>query len=404
MENNAVFPKAFCPLCGHNQNNEIFKLKAGNFDQSTLYPIINVRVCSTCGHVFNYLDDNDLRGLADYYRYEKESTNSNSQEKIGDLPSSNNPYTIERYQRLFDFLSPFLRPDMRILDIGFAKGGFIRFLIDAGYSLTTDIDIVVDYLGKKTGGLIDPDFHFDTTESSYDIIVMDQVLEHFSQPIVAFREARRLLRTGGRLVIGIPDAARYGKNHFFDYYWFLLREHIQHFDLCHLDRLALSEGFCRLEYLTNDSIMMNDTMVMPNLYVIYEYTVSSGFAHGNEMDLTALITSYLYEQSNHRQRHQALLQDLARKQLPLYIRGLGREFLYLYETAGLKDCLIKGLIDSNPFKQSSLTIDGKRVLSETALTTSENGDALLVTAIAHQEKIISESLKQNNKLSIVLLD
>ena len=53
-----------------------------------------------------------------------------------------------------------------------------------------------------------------------------------------FREAKRVLADDGYLCIGIPDASRYDKMYFFDFFWFLIREHIQHFDIEHLKLLA----------------------------------------------------------------------------------------------------------------------------------------------------------------------
>jgi len=80
---------------------------------------------------------------------------------------------------------------------------------------------------------------------------------------------------------------------------------------------------------------------------------------------------------------------LAISQKPLYVWGIGREFLYLYESAGLKNCSIVGLIDTNPYKQNAFSVDGKTIMNISVLEKATSNSALIIGAIAHTKQIKS---------------
>lgn len=51
-----------------------------------------------------------------------------------------------------------------------------------------------------------------------------------------------------------------------------MREHIQHFDLTHLEFLANSEGFELVNFSFANMPMMSEKMILPNLNVVFKYT------------------------------------------------------------------------------------------------------------------------------------
>jgi hypothetical protein len=71
----------------------------------------------------------------------------------------------------------------------------------------------------------------------------------------------------------------------------------------------------------------------------------------------------------------------------LYAWGIGREFLYLYASAGLKNCNLIGLIDTNSLKQSTFSVEGKSIHDKIILKEAPANSALLITAIAHTSPI-----------------
>jgi len=388
--NSIINTKINCPLCYHNNTEKILVLTTGNFDQSILYDKIRIYTCLDCGHVFNHLSTDELKNLTNYYTEEKSLTNANSQEKNGDLPGSNNPRTIERYQKLFDFIKKYLPLKAQVLDIGFSKGGFNKFLGKLDYKNLFDLDVVDNCLGKA----LPMDLN-SIADNSLDCLVMDQVMEHLTEPVKAFEEARRVLKLGGILCLGVPDANRYNENHFFDFYWFLLREHLQHFDLAHVNLLAAKTNFELIDNMVSDLAMMSETMIMPNLNIIFKLGNKpiKKIKLNNNFELVKKIKKCLADDLVRLKGRRKFFSHLAKKQQPLYVWGMSREFFYLYEAAGLKYCNIKGLIDTNPYKQRCLKIDGRSIQPEGILKQTHQSDRLLITATAHSDPIETK-LKQ----------
>lgn len=382
-----------CPLCGQDHLKNLLNLTTANFDQSSLYDEIRISACLTCGHVFNDLSVEDLQGLAGYYKEEKALSNTNSPEKIGDIPGSSNPETIKRYQRLFDFIKPHLTANSAILDVGFAKGGFVKFLATQGYSSAINIDMVDRFLGETK------DLNFpELADRSLDLIIVDQTMEHLVNPREAFAEFKRLLKPGGVVFVGIPDAGRYEQDYFFDFYWFLLKEHVQHFDLNHISHLASSYNFNLIDKVENYTVMMNTTtMLLPNLNLIFKLDDNlidlESEVSNEHFSLLPKIERYIATNLRKLSERQEFFGQLAREEKSLYVWGIGREFFYLYEAAGLKRCQIKGLIDANGYKQENLQVDGLPIQSNLVLADSKDSDSLLITAVAHSD-LIKAAVKQ----------
>lgn len=121
-----------------------------------------------------------------------------------------------------------LRPGLRVLDLGSGRGEAAVHCLRAGCRVVaTDYSDDAVRLTRGTVGALEPEsggrigyVRADCTrlpfaEASFDRVLMLDVVEHLTQPQLnaALREARRVLRPGGRLVIHtLPNrwALRYG--------------------------------------------------------------------------------------------------------------------------------------------------------------------------------------------------
>lgn len=385
-----------CPICQEPDSETIHTLACGNLDNSKLYPTIRIKNCLRCGHVFNDLSENELSGLNDYYNIEYAWANLSATDKIGDRPGSAGGLTTERYDQLYRALSPHIHSRQNILDVGCALGGFLDYLHYKGFTELYGVDMAETYVEQarlKNKYRIEignaESLPFD--DHVFDVIVMEQVLEHLFNPVEAFQEARRALRRDGIFCIGVPDAARYADCYFFDFYWLLLREHIQHFDIAHLALLGRQAGFDLLEYHETVHAIMTERMIMPNLYAVFRLTDSGPQSDKSDFDnfkLRRLMNIYLQQEEARQSKRRKIIAELIQSQRPVFAWGIGREFLYLYESAGLKRCNIVGLIDANPYKQKSCSVDEMKIENAGDLLSRASADSvLLITAIAHTDSI-----------------
>lgn len=383
-----------CPVCNSGKAINIIDLDCGNFDNSTLYQSVKICVCKECGHVYNRLSSDEIAGLLKYYNEEYAPTNMGSTDKIGDRPGSNDKNTLGRYDQLYDALSKYINNDVRVLDIGCAMGGFLDYLCAKAIKSLSGIDPTKKYVNyaKQKGNYtikLGSAESIPFEDNSFDLLVMDQVLEHLVEPRKAFQEAKRVLVDGGLFCIGVPDASRYDKTYFFDFFWFLMREHIQHFDIEHITLLAESEGFDLLGLSKSETPMMSEKMILPNLNVIFRLTGGKSKINiTNEcFNLTKEIRKYVANELERLNKKKTVIDRLVKSKRPVYAWGIGREFLYLYESAGLKQCAIVGLIDANPYKQNNCVLDGKKIMDQAILSKVTPDSVLIITAIAHTAQI-----------------
>jgi SAM-dependent methyltransferase len=330
-----------------------------------------------------------------YYNEEYAPTNMGALDNSGDRPGSKNYFTIKRYLQLYDFVKPVLTKNSFILDVGCAMGGFLDYLNQQGLNNLFGIDLTqkyVDYandIGKYTIKLGNAEsIPFD--RNTFDLIVIDQVMEHLVEPTNAFKEAKRVLKDGGFLCIGVPDATRYDEMYFFDFYWFIMREHIQHFDIEHLRIMAEDTGFELVSLSKSEAPMMSDSMILPNLNAIFRLTnsvVKKTVEKNMYFKLQDTIKKYIANDTERLSKKKETIEQLKRSQKQMYVWGIGREFLYLYEQAGLKYCDITALIDANPYKQANVTLEKKRIADPSILKNATRNSVVLITAIAHKDAI-----------------
>ena len=399
-----------CPICKSKKTENLLNLNCGNFDNHTLYPAVKIYACSKCGHIFNKLSSVEIEGLMKYYSEEYASANFGSLDKIGDRPGSRNKNTFGRYDQMYDLISKHIDNNCRVLDVGCAMGGFLDYLKLKGLKNLSGIDPIAKYVEKAKEKNI-YDIKIGAAESIpfdckiFNLLVMDQVIEHLVDPIRAFQEAKRVMDDGGLLCLGAPDAMRYNKNYFFDFFWFLMREHIQHFDIEHLKLLAEQEGFELVDFSESDTPMMSEKMILPNLNVIFKLTSKNGnmAIRKNCFKLKNEIKQYIANDLDRLKNKKKVINELVASQRPLYVWGVGREFLYLYEVANLKKCNIAGLFDTNSYKQKTYTIDNRKIMSQETLKQRSPDSAIIISAIAYVQSIKNLLLKIGYKGQIITI-
>jgi hypothetical protein len=134
--------------------------------------------------------------------------------------------------------------------------------------------------------------------------------------------------------------------------------------------------------------MMSARMILPNLTMILRAT-------GNRkkriepdcFDLRTDMKRYIAHEREQLAHRRAVFSKLAASRQPVYAWGIGREFLYLYRTAGLMNCNVVGLIDMNRYKRENLAIDGRRIADASILHHADPGSVVVISAVAHRDVI-----------------
>lgn len=135
-----------------------------------------------------------------------------------------------------------------LLEIGCGTGIFMKKMFARGWKCTgIDISpVAVEWAMKNIpeADVSQSSLADYSTEQRYDMIVMSQVLEHFSDPVESLKKSFNLLRPSGKLFIGIPNIGSFEAKLFGRYWRGLdIPRHMVHFREPVLLRLLERCGF-----------------------------------------------------------------------------------------------------------------------------------------------------------------
>jgi 2-polyprenyl-3-methyl-5-hydroxy-6-metoxy-1,4-benzoquinol methylase len=124
-----------------------------------------------------------------------------------DVTSYFSPITEQRYEALLDSLEPY-RKTNKILDIGSGYGFFLEVAKRKGWEVygTELSDKTVKVCTSKGIEMLKGEITNDSFESGmFDVIVAIELLEHINYPKEFVKQAKRLLRPGGKVYLTTPN-------------------------------------------------------------------------------------------------------------------------------------------------------------------------------------------------------
>jgi 2-polyprenyl-6-hydroxyphenyl methylase / 3-demethylubiquinone-9 3-methyltransferase len=99
----------------------------------------------------------------------------------------------------------------RVLDVGCGEGRFAAELLDSGAQVVA-IDVAEEPLRRARARrpelelhLVEPEGPWPLADSSFDVVWAGEVIEHVADTAAWLSEVRRVLRSGGRLLLSTPD-------------------------------------------------------------------------------------------------------------------------------------------------------------------------------------------------------
>jgi len=104
-----------------------------------------------------------------------------------------------------------LRPDMTILDLGAGAGTLpqMNFRGLARRVCGVDIDARIKQNHMLDDALIADGKHVPYDSDQFDVVCSNNVLEHLSDPLIVFREVKRVLKTDGVFLFKTPNRRHY---------------------------------------------------------------------------------------------------------------------------------------------------------------------------------------------------
>jgi len=382
-----------CVVCGDKEYEVLLDLNCGGFDNSPLYETVVVVTCSKCNHIYNLLTDAQVKGLYEYYSNEYSQANIESPNKNGDIPGSFSNDSAKRYSDLYLVAEEDIKKNSNVLDVGCAMGGLLNFLSPYCDNLF-GIDSTENFVSiaqKKVKG----DIKLASAESLpfvddfFDVVFADQVVEHLIDPNIFFKETNRVLKENGVLCISVPDATYYKDTSFFDFYFFLMREHVHHFCSQSLAAIANKFGFI-VEYETiTFPNLISSTGRLPNLTIKFRKAKIpiNKDAPTNPLVIQA-VKNYIKDSYTRLSESKEKFKKIQETNELINVYGAGREFHYLWKNTELNKCNVK-LYDDTPIKQK-MTVDSHAVLPSGMLDL--NAKSTIITSFAHIN-VLSEKLR-----------
>ncbi|MEK6967027.1 MAG: class I SAM-dependent methyltransferase [Nanoarchaeota archaeon] len=178
-----------CPLCGSSDEKFLFSREG-----------FKVVKCNKCELVYiNPRLRPDV--LEELY-----NTNEISPEPYYE---KNIPQDFKNFRRRLNLIQKYHHKPGKLLDIGCNIGTFMKVAQDDGWeTVGVEFNKSAAAFGRKKFGLeiLDRDFmKVKFKPSSFDVVAMNDVIEHVTDPVATLIEVRRILKKGGLLFMTTPN-------------------------------------------------------------------------------------------------------------------------------------------------------------------------------------------------------
>jgi len=192
--------------------------------------------CSNCGLIYKYFDSPiSSNTIKNYY----------TEENILEHKKSNIELKKERqYERIMGLKK--FKTSGKLLELGCSFGVFLQVAKEAGFDVYGIEGGMAAEFAKESLGLnvIREDFtKVKFLNEEYDIVAMFHVLEHLEHPLEFLKKVYKTLKSGGIIVIEVPDIGSLGYKIHKQKWWYIQPGHLFYFSKDTLIRILKEAGY-----------------------------------------------------------------------------------------------------------------------------------------------------------------
>lgn len=237
----AKFTIPYCPVCD--------KTSFSTFLTTTDFLISNekfqIKICNGCGFKITQ-DIEDESGIELYYQSEKYISHSNtSKGLVNSLYHRVRKHMLVKKRKLVEKVSAEKKGN--ILDVGTGTGFFLNEMKKRGWQVAgTEMSRDARRFAKSEFGLnvSPPEQLFGFKENSFSVVTLWHTLEHIHQIKANMETFHKVLKTGGKLIIAVPNNSSYDAQHYREYWAaYDVPRHIWHFSPEQMEPFGKKFGF-----------------------------------------------------------------------------------------------------------------------------------------------------------------
>ena len=367
MADTPITVRRKCPVCGGGRGELLHALDFPEAGFDVLPKHYDIVCCGACSFVYNDYEEPD----SVFAKHYAESRKYSDPALFGGGGLS--PEERQMWERNYRSVASHVRPDMKVLEIGCGKGGFLTTLRRHGFRDLAGLEQSAECLSILRADGIET-FDAWPQDRTFDLVVAFSVFEHLPDPRRMMREIAGHLNENGLFVVTVPDADSYRKYDAVPFYYFD-REHINHFTVHSLKQLCSLHSFSPLSV----RVVRNKTIGPMK----FHYDIAGVFQL-KKGDLTKPVKDYVA--------------SCGRKKFVVPPEIFSSDHVFLWGIGALAESLLCAghfeavknlhLLDADLSKQGKtvcgLVIEAPEVLSE---FNGENS-SVIVTSVLYESKII----------------
>lgn len=372
-----------CPVCGNKEVDILYRQKFAAMEGISFLNKYDVVCCQQCG--FLYAD-----GIPSQVEFNEYYTNASKYEKPRVVDHVHNQ---EKYDKTFLFSEQALerigekQENKSIVDVGCSTGDYLLYLKAKGYENLCGIDPseqCVEYMKEQGINATCNTLDQISGEDKYDIVRFSEVMEHIVDLNNSVEKLKLLMKPSGVLYVSMPYVEGFVKTDNAPYQEFSV-EHINYFTLNSLKNLMTRHGLHLLDYCVTVTKAYSD---LEALFVLGETE------NVEASDGKAYMLEYISKCEKIEKKITNTIHELAKKNIPLIVWGVGTFTQHQLECGELGKCNIKLFVDGNEHYQGKI-YRGIPIQSPKTIVTNET----ILIASFHAQKAIEKEIREERKLN-----